>query len=316
MKLKIIGLITTGILLALGSCVGLIFFQLGLEVYKTEPTVSLLLIAIGLVSIGVPAGLFILLLRVKTQSNPQPSQVIASPRVEEIKSSISAHGQTSSVDKGTGDIHSSTHRWIREGKTLSESAKEKQDRVEARLGVNVKIETLGIYYELIQNNEPGSFSMYAIDGKAYIIAKMGPPPSDVENIFRNNIKSGHVVFVSSCHTYPTYPMTYLRIFVPLGAGPQGTAKGPIIESPTNFTNANFQEWVCTLEATKKTMLLVYDENGNVIAEGSIDMEDEIINKMVGDVDQANIALSAIPKEQRDFLGASQMFFRDHTQPFL
>jgi TM2 domain-containing membrane protein YozV len=96
----------------------------------------------------------------------------------------------------------------------------------------------------------------------------------------------------------------------------GTAKGTIIESPTDFTNANFQEWVRVLEETKKTAFLVYDENGNTLAEGKIDMEEGIINEIVHVVDQANIALISIPKEQRNFHSTSQAFFKDHPQPFV
>jgi HEAT repeat protein len=209
-----------------------------------------------------------------------------------------------------------THGWIRQGKTLMEIANEKQARMEAQFGKKINYEALITYYELIQNNEPGIFTMYAIDRKAYIIAKMQPPPSLVADIFKSNIQSGNVIFVSSCHIYPTYPMTYLRIFVPLDAGSLENVKGAIIESPTDFTNANFQEWVSTLEAAKKTMLLVYDEKGNILVEGNINIKEEIINKVVHTVDQANIALVAIPKEQRDFHSASQAFFRDHPNPFI
>jgi hypothetical protein len=103
------------------------------------------------------------------------------------------------------------HGWIRQGKTLMEAAKEKQALMEAQFGRNVEFRAYGTYYELIQKNEAGVFSMYAIDEKAYIIAKVVVPPSHIADLFKSQIQSGNVIFVSSCHTYPTYPMTYLEL---------------------------------------------------------------------------------------------------------
>jgi hypothetical protein len=209
-----------------------------------------------------------------------------------------------------------SHEWIRQGKSIAEAEKEKQEQMEARYGRKIYLESFINDYELIQKHSPGTFTMYAADGKAYVIGKMQPPPSHMADIYKSRIQSGKVLFVCSCHTYPTYPITYLRIVVPGEAGLKETVSMAILESPTDFTNANFQEWVCTLETTKKVLLKVYDENGNVLWEGGMEMDEELINKVVHTVDQANAALAAIPKERRDFQSAAQAFFRDHPQPFI
>lgn len=204
------------------------------------------------------------------------------------------------------------HGWTRIGQTYEEAEAERA----ARLGPNVQVTSYFNFADLVEKNEVGTFTACAFNGKPHLIAKIAVPASDIQ-VLRSSIVTGRIVIVlrTSCYIYPTYPIVYNRIFITTGSGPQpGIAEGILVEAATDFTNANFQEWVITLQRTHHLSIHIYNDTGEHLGDYEKQVEPQIVNMVVEAVDKANAALKAIPVEQRKF--TAQPFFKDHPEPFL
>ncbi len=127
---------------------------------------------------------------------------------------------------------------------------------------------------------------------------------------------GVIRFRATHYEYPAFPVLYCRLFIPLVKELRpGQVRAMIAEALTIFTEANFQEWVGVVEKTHSSKVIVYGENGGVLAEGKINFNTEDILFLVQEVDSANQYLIKIPESKRDFSAASSQFFRDHSEPF-
>ena len=159
--------------------------------------------------------------------------------------------------------------------------------------------------------------MYVVDGVAHILAKIAPPPDDVKATVKKNIKSGTMIFKVTQFPYPSFPVMYCRMVIPMEPEIKtGTHKGTMVEATTNFTEANFQEWVSVVEKTHSSKVVVYLDGGVVFGEGKKEFTTENIMFLVQEVENANQALKKIPAGNRDFNTACNQFFKDHPEPFL
>jgi len=235
----------------------------------------------------------------------------AQPPVKPAPVPLSVPAKPPAYPKGSG------HGWIRQGKTVTEKLNEQREKLLG--GANTRVvsfEQVINLADLISKNEPGTFSMYVVNGEPHLLAKMPPPPADVKGLFMDNIKSGAILFRTTHYEYPTFPVLYCRLFFPLVKEfKAGHTRGAIAEAPTIFSEANFQEWVNTVERTHNTNVIVYDETGAVLAQGRFALNTEAILFLVQEVDSANQCLSKIPESKRDFKAASNQFFKDHPEPY-
>jgi CHAT domain-containing protein len=201
--------------------------------------------------------------------------------------------------------------WIRQGRTHEEVFRERAARMEP----NVKFHVFSSHSDLIKQNEPGTFTVCAFEGKPYLVAKI--VPSDDIPLLRSSVEAGRIILRTSCYTYPTFPIIYNRVFIPIGSGPKpGTARGILIESATNFTEANFQEWAIRLKRTQYMAIYVYSDPEEPLASGEAQIDPQIVNMIIEAINQADSALRAIPPNRRSFEAACRAFFLDRPEPFL
>jgi hypothetical protein len=114
-----------------------------------------------------------------------------------------------------------------------------------------------------------------------------------------------------------YPVIYNRLFIAIGSDPQpGRIRGILVESATDFTEANFQEWAVTLQRTQRIVINIYNDKEEHLGGAETVVNLETVNMIIEAIDQANKVLEAIPEEQRNFKTAAQAFFSEHPEPFL
>lgn len=204
--------------------------------------------------------------------------------------------------------------WTCKGKTFEESiAGRFSELISAGLKGVVQVVDLA---DLIKENEMGTFTVVAFEGKPYLVAKIRQPKDNVPALI-SSIKAGRIILRTSFYPYPTYPIIYNRVFIVSGDGPrQGSYEGVLVESATNFTEANFQQWAITLRGTRRLCVHVYTETMEELASGEADITAEVTDMIIDAIDHANESLKAIPEEQQNFKEAVQAFFRDHPEPFL
>lgn len=202
--------------------------------------------------------------------------------------------------------------WTRKGKTFEESDAE----YAAKLGPNVSFTRVFSWADLIKDNETGTFTVCVFEGKPHLVAKVSVPDSDIR-ILDDSIKAGRIILRTSFYPYPTYPVIYNRVFIVVGDGPQpDNFKGILVESATNFKEANFQQWAVTLRGTRRLCIHVYTGTKEEPASGEAEIAPEVVDMVIHAIDQANEALKSIPEDQQNFKEATQAFFRDHPEPFL
>jgi hypothetical protein len=210
-----------------------------------------------------------------------------------------------------------SHGWIKQGRTITEKAAEKKEGIVG--GANTRKASFTQFInlpDLIAKNEPGTFSMFVINGEPYLLAKLPPPPAEIKAVLKKNVETGGLQFRATHYIYDTFPVIYCRIFVPLAKEVKpGQIKGTTAEALTIFTEANFQEWVGMVEKTHNSKVIMYGEGEDVLANGNLIFSTEAILFLVQEVDNANRTLLKIPEAKRDFNSASIQFFKDHPEPF-
>jgi hypothetical protein len=220
------------------------------------------------------------------------------------------------------------HSWTRHGYTYEE----KDAKKSAEMGPNWKYMRVFSYADLVKENESNTFTVCAFEGKPHLVAKVQIPPEDIPKL-RSTIEAGKKVSIdaaiekfqttrsiilrTSCYAYPTYPVIYNRALIVVDFGPRpNSIKGILVESATNFTEANFQEWAITLQRTQSMSIHVYSSTGEHLASGDTQIDPEIVSMVINAIDQADTLFKKIPEELRNFKEATQEFFRDHPEPFL
>jgi hypothetical protein len=200
--------------------------------------------------------------------------------------------------------------WARRGKTFEE----KDNEEAARFGPNVKMTRVFAWSDMVKDNELGTFSVCALEGEPHLIARLSVSDGNREAV-KSSIEAGRVVLRISCYRYETYPVIYNRVFFILGAKPNGMT-GTLIESATNFIEANFQAWAVTLLQTRSLNIHAYCETQEHLASGKAVIDPTIAGMVISSIDEADAILKTIPTERQDFKAGAQAFFRDHPQPFL
>lgn len=208
--------------------------------------------------------------------------------------------------------HSRATRWIRLGKTYEE----KDAEYAAKLGPNVKLTRVISWTDFIKDNEVGTFTVCVLKGESHLIARAVVLENDIK-ILSDKIKTGHIILRTSFYPYPTFPVIYNRVFIIVSNEPKtNNLKGILLESLTNFAEANFQQWAITLRGTKRLFLHVYNKTNDELACGEVEIDPEVTDMVINAIDKANEYFKSIPEEKHNFKEAAQSFFQNYPEPFL
>ncbi|MBN1201941.1 MAG: tetratricopeptide repeat protein [Anaerolineae bacterium] len=206
------------------------------------------------------------------------------------------------------------HGWVREGLSFAEVA-EKQAKEAAERGVHhVQIMSLD---SIAQSNcSPASCMVAVLDGEPSLLAVLGSiDPAHIPMIKRA-VEGGATLLRGEFFSMPTYPIIHLGVGVPVASMGQDRFQVSIVESATNFAEANFQDWVVAIEARKQTMMHVFDPSFKLIASGPKKLDPEIVQGIVDAVNQANAAFQTIPPTSLDLKQAMHAFFEKYPDPFI
>jgi len=221
-------------------------------------------------------------------------------------------GVTYSKLRSAAQRKSGPHGWTRGGRSFKEVAA--QRKADAPTGVTVSILPLNIDDVARSNCEPGSFLACVLDGEPRAVAVLHEVRDDQIPTIKRAI--GACILHAEFFSMTEYPLVHLGLGIPVEF-PEGDRVGlSIVENLANFMEANFQDWVAALEAKKYTMVHIYGPDYSHIATGRTNLDAEIIEGIVGAVNEANLLLKKIPETALDFEKAVTIFYQQHHNPFI
>jgi hypothetical protein len=209
---------------------------------------------------------------------------------------------------------SGPHGWMREGRSFEEVAAQKM--AYAPPGVTVITHLPSIEGIARSNCDSGSFLVCVLDGEPHAVAVLHEVRNEQISTIKRTVEGGACIFRGEFFAMPDYPLVHIGLGVPVEYLEGGRVTLSIVENLANFMEANFQDWVGAVEVKKYTMVHVYGPDFSHITTGRTYFDAEIIDSIVGAVNEANSLLKKIPKTALDFEKAITTFYQQHHDPFI
>lgn len=208
-------------------------------------------------------------------------------------------------------------RWERRGKSIDEKV---AAQAAAWSGPRMEYYAVLDPRDLVEGAQVANFAVAVINGTPILSVKVEVRVDDTNGL-RDAVRTGNVTFRSNCHKYPTFPIVYSRLFIPLAAagthGPHQIAlRGTIAENAGNFTNADLQDWAMAVGKLGHTDIYVYSPSNELLKNGTALLKSESIQALIKAITEAHAVLLKIRADRQDFNKAVQAFFRDHPEPQL
>lgn len=102
--------------------------------------------------------------------------------------------------------------WQRRGRSIGEHITSQHGTSDARTRVRVIVDPVSSY---AGNFATGGMFQAALNGVAFVVTKLAITSEDRESVAKS-VKGGGMYFKVDVLRYPTYPLLYQRLFVPLG----------------------------------------------------------------------------------------------------
>lgn len=206
------------------------------------------------------------------------------------------------------------HGWARSGRSFEEIAA--QNTADAKRSGIEYISVTSVEQIAKANRTAGTFLACRLNGEPHAIAMPEKVDADTVATIQRTVQGGACIFRAEFFTQPDYPLVHIGLGLPVRYLEGSQVAFAVLENVANFLEANFQEWVESIETRHYTIVDVVAPDGHLVASGRTRLEPEIIAEVVEGVNQANAFLKTIPPARQNYTTAVARFFEQHPEPFI
>jgi hypothetical protein len=204
------------------------------------------------------------------------------------------------------------HGWVKEGRSFGDVSAQQSEEAK-RSGIRyfniISIETIAG-----SNCSEGTFFTCNLEGEPHVIAM--PMILESENLETINSTIKACILKARYFEEVEYPLVHLGLGIPVRFVDRSKVEVTITECLANFAEANFQEWIETIENKSYTIVNVAKHDGTIVANGKVKLDAELISEIVDCVNKANAFLKTIPEGSQNFKIAAEKFFLEYPEPFI
>jgi hypothetical protein len=206
------------------------------------------------------------------------------------------------------------HGWVRRGRSFEEEVALREAEA-TQHGMTFK-QILSIEEIARSNCKTGTVFVCILNGEPHAIAMLYEVHAEQLPGIKKFVERGASLLRGEFFSMPEYPLIHIGLGIPVQFLDDTRFETTIVESVMNFMEANFQDWVATVEAKKYTLLYVFGPDHSYIATGRMNLDAKIVTDIVDAVNRANSAFKKIPATALDFKKAVAAFFEQHPKPFI
>lgn len=226
-----------------------------------------------------------------------------------------AFGEDEGRDEvGGADSNSDTraNTWVQQGRTFEEIASQRKADPS---WAGIKPIEVDDFVGIAESNwAPGTILCYALAGKPHTIAMVHEVQAEYLPLIQTYVALGTCRLRGKFVPMPEYPLVYLGLGPTIRFIDYASNMYAIFECVMNFAEANFQDWVQTLETEKNISLHLMGPDHRHLVTGQVIVDSTTAAGIVSAVNQANSVYGTRRKEDLSFDTARNRFFQEYPDP--